>query len=155
MRFPKSMSPKHKKIQRWLKQTIAKPKPSLGGNSVCPYLNHYWHNTMIVESQDPRTVVEGFRHFKDIFKLEAVVVNGFDWDYDYMHDQINSWNRSYRKHDIICLGMHPDTEGEPLGFAYTYAYEPLIIIQRISTLKSARKQLKTTDYYSYYNNNTK
>jgi hypothetical protein len=155
MRFPNPMSDSHKKINNWLKQVIAKPRKKIGGHAVCPYLSDYWEKTMLVETTTPENVVEGFRHFKHIFNLEAVVVNGFDWEYDYMHQQIDLWNKRYRKHDVICLGMHPDTEQEPLGFAYTYTHEPLIIIQRISTLKNSRLQLKETDYYTYFNRKTK
>jgi hypothetical protein len=48
--------------------------------------------------------------------------------------------------------MRPDSEEPPLPLEYNYK-RPLIIAQKLSTLKMARQQLaKNTDYYSHYNN---
>jgi len=106
---------------------------------------------MVTTSEDPEQVVKNFVAFKDIFQLEAVVVHGFDWEYDDMIEELEYLNKKYRRKDIECLGMHPDTTDTPLKIDYTYRDEPLIIIQRRSTLLKARKELaKNTKYYTFF-----
>ena len=139
-----------KRIWRWIVSTIAKPNPQIGNFPVCPFINRYKDHIMIVKTDDPRRVIDNFVTFHKTFALEAVVCHGFDFSYEHLHSFVNKQNRRLKKKDIICLGMHPDTEDEPLGFAYTYRNEPLIIIQKISTLEHARKSLENTDYYTHY-----
>ena len=118
---------------------------------ICPYISKYDKEIMVVTSEDPEQVVKNFIVFKDIFHLEAVVVHGFDWEYEEVVDELEYLNKKYRKKDIECLGMHPDTTDTPLGIDYTYRDEPLIIIQRRSTLLKARKDLaKNTKYYTFF-----
>lgn len=104
----------------------------------------------MVRTHNPVQVIENFRVFKDVFQLEAVVAHGFDYSYEHLQRFAHKMNRKYAKHDITVLVMHPDTEGEPLGIAYTYKHEPLVIVQRTSTLERARKSLENTDYYTHY-----
>ena len=45
--------------------------------------------------------------------------------------------------------MHPDGDENVLPVDYQFEL-PLLIIQRLSTLKKARKQLEKTKYYKHY-----
>lgn len=138
-------------IWHWLKKVIAKPRKSLGGHAICPYLKQYMDRIKIVESVAPMAVAQNFEAFHRQFNLEAVIVHGFDWDYDRVHKEVDAINRRYKRKNIECLAMCPDSEGAPLPLEYNYK-EPLIILQKRSTLKVARQQLaKITDYYTYYN----
>jgi len=149
VKFKRQISRSDRKVWNWLNK-IAKPNPKIGNNSVCPYINSYKDNIMVVQTATPWVVIDSFSTFKDIFKLEAVVIHGFDWDFDTMHSHIDTWNKKYKKRDVFVLGMHPDTEEPPLPLEYNYS-KPLIIVQKHSTLKQARHKLaKTTDYYTYH-----
>jgi len=139
-----------KAIHKWIDKYIAKPNDKIGGFPVCPFINRYRKQIQIVETDDPSHVVENFSVFHQQFGIEAVICHGFDWDYDSLEKFTNKVNRKYKKKDVMTLFMHPDTEEEPLPIHYTFNKAPLVIIQRISVLESARKSLKKTDYYSYY-----
>lgn len=151
MRYPKKMSPSDKQVWQWLDK-ISKPQPTLNGNAICPWISTYRHKIMVVKSDTPDVVVENFAVFKQTFALEAVVIYGFRMNYDQQYAFINKLNKRYKKRDVFLLGMRPDSEEPPLPLEYNYK-RPLIIAQKLSTLKMARQQLaKNTDYYSHYNN---
>lgn len=139
-----------RQIKRWIYTKLAKPNPKTGNFAICPYINKYKTQISVVHTDDPWVCVENFHVFSKTFGLEAVVCWGFDWTYEKLHSECNKINKKYSKKDILCLAMHPDTEDEPLPGNYTWRKCPLIIIQRISTLENARKQLKNTDYYQHY-----
>lgn len=138
------------RIWQWINTEIQRPRKQIGNFPVCPFIKHYKKHIMVVKTSDPRRVIDNFVNFHKTFALEAVVCHGFDFSYEHLHSFVNKQNRRLRKKDVICLAMHPQTEGEPLGIAYTYTREPLIIIQKISTLEGARKSLQKTDYYTYF-----
>ncbi len=142
------MSLSDKKVWQYLDH-ISKPQKKLGGNAICPYITQYKDRIMVIHSTTPQQVVENFSHFKDIFHLEAVVVYGFNLTYDKQYEQIERWNKRYKKKDVFVLGMRPDSEEPPLPLNYNFT-KPLIIIQKLSTLQKARHNLaKNTDYYTY------
>ena len=138
-------------IWRWLKRVIAKPRKRLGGHAICPYLQEYMDRISLVESVTPITVAENFATFHRQFGLEAVIVYGFDWDFDRVHKEVDAINKKLKSKDVECLAMCPDSEGAPFPIEYNYT-EPLIILQKRSTLQEKRNHLaKMTDYYTYYN----
>lgn len=148
MTSKRKMSLSDKKVWQYLDH-ISKPQKKLGGNAICPYIKHYKDRIMVIHSTTPQQVVENFAHFKDIFHLEAVVVYGFNLTYDKQYEQIERWNKRYKKKDVFVLGMRPDSEEPPLPLNYNFT-KPLIIIQKLSTLQKARHNLaKNTDYYTY------
>jgi hypothetical protein len=145
------MSPSDKQVWQWLDK-ISKPQPKLNGNAICPWIQHFRHKIMVVKSDTPDVVIENFAVFKQTFALEAVVIYGFRMNYDQQYAFINKLNKRYKKRDVFLLGMRPDSEEPPLPLEYNYK-RPLIIAQKLSTLKMARQQTaKNTDYYSHYNN---
>lgn len=145
------MSPSVKKLWTWLNKTIAKPNKKIGGHAVCPYITQYMDHIMIVEDTDPEQVLKNFVNFRSVFKLEAVVVVGMDWDFDTLTDWCEHMCKKYKRKDIEVLGMAPDSEEPPLPLGYNY-HKPIVVIQTRSTLLNARKLLaKNTDYYDYYN----
>lgn len=147
----KEKSQLKQKILRYIKNKLGVNHTKVGDMPICPYIQQYKNAITVVESDDPEQIVKNFIVFRDIFKLEAVVVYGFDWEYDDLADELDYLNKKYRRKDIECLGMHPDTEQTPLPVEYTFRDTPLIIIQRRSTLLKARKELaKTTKYYKYF-----
>jgi hypothetical protein len=105
---------------------------------------------MVVKSTNPEVVVHNFSVFKHTFALEAVVVYGFESDFDTMTDLCDKWDRKYRKRDVECLYMHPDATEPPLPIDYQWRDCELLIIQKRSTLERSRQLLKNTDYYSYF-----
>ena len=138
-------------IWQWLKRVIAKPRKRLGGHAICPYLNEYLDRIGLVKSATPMRVAENFVIFNRVFGLEAVIVHGFDWDFDTVHNEVDAINNKFKNKDLECLAMCPDSEGAPFNINYNYE-QPLIILQKRSTLQQARQQLsKMTDYYTYYN----
>lgn len=147
----KEKSQLKQKILKYIKNKIGTNNIKVGNMPICPYIQRYKNNITVVESDDPEQIVKNFITFRDIFHLEAVVVYGFDCDYDDLVDELNYLNKKYRRKDIECLGMHPETDQTPLPVEYTFRDTPLIIIQRRSTLLKARKELaKNTKYYTYF-----
>lgn len=145
---------KHK-IWQYLLNTIAKPRKELGNFPVCPFVKQYRNEILVVKSNNYVNTINNFAVFKDQFDLEAVVVYGFDENADTVLQVLESINKKLKNKDVFCLYMDPDFEDPPLPVDYEWHDCPLIIIQRLSTLKKHRKQLKKTDYYSYYSDSTK
>lgn len=144
------MSPSVKKLWHWI-NSLTKPRNKIGGHSICPFLKQYLEKIMIIEDTNPEQVILNYITFRNVFKLEAVVVTGNNWDFDTLMDWCERMSKKYKKQDIEVLGMSPDSVEPPLPFNYNYS-KPLIIIQTRSTLTQARNSLaKTTDYYDYYN----
>ena len=55
-----------------------------------------------------------------------------------------------KKQDVCCFMMHPDGDEDVLPVHYDMDL-PLLIVQRISTLKEAKKKMKAnTNYYKHY-----
>lgn len=140
-----------KKTKQWL-NNISQPKRKLGGNAICPSLAQFMAQTQVVYSTDPHSVVETFAQLKNLLHLEAVVIVGDTWDYDWQLECVTQWNKKYKSQDVYCLMMNPNTCEPPLPLEYTFE-RPLFVVQRLSTLKHARKNTaKNTNYYTFYNN---
>ena len=88
---------------------IAKPRKRLGGHAICPYLQQYMDRISLVESVTPMTVAENFATFHRQFGLEAVIVYGFDWDFDTVHKEVDAINKKFKTKDVECLAMCPDS----------------------------------------------
>lgn len=138
------------RLWRWMLNTLSKPRKQLDGLPICPYLNRYKNNIQVVETQDPSSAVIGFAAFKDLFDLEAVVVYGFESDWDYWHAQIDKWNETYADDDTVCLYMDPDSIDPPIDIDYTWRECAIIVVQRASTLATNKLHLQKTAYYTHY-----
>lgn len=150
MTSKRKMSSSDKRVWQWL-DNISRPNKTLNGNAICPWLAKYMDKTMVVKSTTPETVINNFATFKDVFHIEAVVIYGFRMGYDKQYDWIDRWNKRYKKKDVYVLGMRPDSEEPPLPVKYNFE-KPLIIVQKLSTLKKARQETaKNSDYYKHYN----
>jgi hypothetical protein len=86
---------------------------------------------------------------KDIFRLEACVVYGFWMNYEKMEKMVSVLNKDLKSRDVCCFMMHPDGDESVLPVEYNLDV-PILIIQRISTLKKAKQQLSKTNYYKHY-----
>lgn len=119
------------------------------GHAICPFIKQY-------EDQIQTVQVKNLQHLKthlhtvcgilNAVGMEAVVLHGFRCSYETLHKIAGDFQRRYGKLDITILAMHPDTEDSPLGIEYNYS-QPLIIVQKTSTLESARTRLKGSKYY--------
>ena len=139
-----------------MRKVIAKPREELNGHAICPFLNQYFTQVTVVENPCFEQVAENFANLHQTLGLEAVVVYGFENDWDSVEARVNALNRKLRKKDIYCLFMMPDSVEPPLPFEYNFKYAPLVIVQKHSTLKQARQKLaKSKDYYKVYNGSTK
>lgn len=141
---------KHK-IKQWMRKVIAKPREQLNGHAICPFIDQYWNNITVVESNDFAKVADNFAALGKTLGLEAVVVYGFPGDWDQIERKVNNLNRRLRKKDVYCLFMMPDSVEPPLPLNYNFKHLPLVIIQKLSTLQQARQKLaKSKDYYKVY-----
>lgn len=131
--------------------TLSKPRSQLNGLPICPFLKSYKDKIQIVETDDPYTAVTGFAAFKDLFHLEAIVIHGFQADFDRWTDTIDVWNEKHKDQDIICLYMDPEAVEPPIDLSYTWQDCALIIVQRASTLAKHQSDLQKTAYYTHYN----
>ena len=137
------------KIIKWF-DTLTKPHKRLDGLPICPYLQKYKDNVMVIRNKDPEKLANNFALQKDIFKLQAMVVFGFWMSWDKMEKMVDRINKKLKKQDVCCFMMHPDGDEDVLPVHYDMDL-PLLIVQRISTLKEAKKKLKAnTNYYKHY-----
>ena len=137
------------KIIKWF-DTLTKPQKKLDGLPICPFLAKYKDSVMVVRNTDPEKIANNFALQKDIFKLQAMVVFGFWMSWDKMERMVDSLNKKLKKKDVICFMMHPDGDEDTLPIQYDMDL-PLLILQRISTLKQAKKKLReNTNYYKHY-----
>lgn len=139
-------------IWHYLLTTLSQSRKELGGHAVCPFVKGYKDKILVLESQNPENIVSNFANFHESFGMEAIVVYGFDIDFNTLDKLTESWNKKYHKKDVECLFMDPDAVDPPLPVEYIWRECPLIIIQRRSTLEKHRRQLKEkSDYYTYFN----
>jgi hypothetical protein len=139
------------KIYQYLIKVIARPRKKIGGFAICPFLKRYLNNIQIIITQDYSKTLDTTCQLLGPLGLEAVVISGYDMDYDKLEHLVNKKTRKFKKQDIEILFMHPETVEPPLPLNYTFKYAPLIIVQRKSTLQNARKTLKNkTNYYKYH-----
>jgi len=139
------------KIYQYLVKVIARPQKQIGGFAICPFLKRYLNNIQIVITQDYDSTLDICCQLLGPLGLEAVVISGYDMDYDTLESLVNRKSRKYKKRDIELLFMHPETVEPPLPLNYNFKYAPLIIVQKRSTLQNARKTLKNkTNYYKYH-----
>jgi len=131
--------------------TLSKPRSQLDGLPICPFLKSYKDKIEIVETDDPLNAVKGFAAFKDLFHLEALVIHGFEADFDYWTDTLDVWNEQFAEQDTICLYMDPEAVEPPIDLDYTWRDNALIIVQRASTLAKHQSDLQKTAYYTHYN----
>jgi hypothetical protein len=140
-----------KSVEEYL-DFLSKPHPELG-YAICPYLKQYSKQIQIVKVSNIKQLRSQLHTICGILNavgMEAAVLHGFKCSYDRLHDIIDTYQQRYKRNNITLLGMHPNTEDSPLGIEYNYT-EPLIIVQKSSTLKRARTQLKSSKYYDNWN----
>lgn len=135
-------------IERWLNR-ISRAQKKLDGYAICPYLKKYRSRIITVVDNDIENCAKNYLNFRVPFQLEGLVVEMDHCDFDKLEVRVRKLNKQYKMQDLTVLMMHPDTEEPPLPLEYNYQ-RPLVIFQNTSTLERARKNLKTTKYYSYY-----
>jgi hypothetical protein len=139
------------KIYQYLIKVIARPRKKIGGFAICPFLKRYINDIEIVITDDYDKTIDTVCQMLGPLGLEAVVISGYDMEYDDLEKIANKKSRKYRKLDIEILYMHPETVDPPLPLNYNFKYAPLIIVQKNSTLQKARKTLENkTNYYKYH-----
>lgn len=143
------MSAGIQKVRRWL-MMIGKPQDKLNGMAICPFIKKYMDKVYIIEAEDyyeQGTVACEMIH---PLNFEAVVISGPIISYDRLNKIHNTLNKKYKHRDIEVLFMHPDTEEPPLPLEYNFT-QPLLIVQKRSTLEESRKILhKSGKYYDLY-----
>lgn len=130
--------------------TLSKPRSQLDGLAICPFVKSYKNKIEIVETADPYAAVSGFAAFKNLFDLEAVVIHGFEADFDYYTQTLDVWNEQLVDDDVFCLYMDPESIEPPIDLDYTWRECALIIVQRRSTLEQSQLYLQKTAYYTHY-----
>lgn len=142
-------------IDQWLWRKIAKKHKAIGNLPICPFLQQYRKNIMIVESDNAVETARIFADLKDALALEAVILHGPYYEYDDLVDVCDLIDHKFAKRDVTVLCMHPDTDEPPLPLEYNF-YWPLIILQKTSTLSRAKNiLLKNTNYYDYFQDSGK
>ena len=136
------------KVKAWLDK-LSKPNKKISNMPICPFIGKYRNRIHIAQTTKPEDLANNFAHMKDVFQFEAVVAFGFWMSYDKMDKMITTLNKKLAHKDTICLMMHPDGDESVLPVDYQFEL-PILIIQRLSTLNKARKQLEKTKYYKHY-----
>lgn len=137
-----------KDIEKWLHQ-LCVPQKKMGGFAICPYLKSFLPHIHIAENRDPWRMARQFADIKGAFALEGLVVYGFRCGYDSMVKKIAQLNKEIELKDCHALMMHPAGNQSVLPIDYNLDI-PIVIVQRLSTLQTARRKLKKTNYYKHY-----
>lgn len=135
-------------LQKWI-QLLMKPQRKLDGLSICPYLQKFRNQIMLVRNSDPEKLANNFADQKNIFQLEGMVVYGFAMKYEKLERLVAQLNKKLKAKDVCCFMFHPDGDEDVLPVEYPFNL-PLLIVQKISTLEAAKKQLSKTNYYKHY-----
>jgi len=139
------------RVWRYIHNKLAKKQPRLGGMAICPYIKQYKDRIQVVETTNWEAKISQVCELFHIFDYEAVVICGPSEDFDELHSIADDYQSRYYHKDIEILVMHPDTVDAPLPLDYNFRYSPLVIVQRASTLQTARETLeKSGKYYRYY-----
>lgn len=137
-----------KKLEKWI-TSLTQPRKELDGMPICPYISKYRERIHLARHDNPEKLARHFADVKDIFRFEACVVYGFWLSYNRMEKLITILNKDLKKKDVCCFMFHPDGDESVLPVEYPFDI-PLLIIQKISTLEKAKKQLSKTNYYKHY-----
>jgi len=135
-------------LKKWLRD-LTQPRAELDGLPICPFLARYENQVHLAQNKDPERLCRHFADVKDIFRLEACLVYGFSMTWNNMEKMVTRLNRDLKSRDVCCFMMHPDGDESVLPVEYNLPV-PILIIQRISTLQAAKKQLSKTNYYKHY-----
>jgi len=136
------------KLKAWLDK-LSKPNKKMDNLPICPYIKKYRNSIHIAKTTKPEFLANNFAEMKDVLHFEAVIAFGFWMSYDKMDKMVTGLNKKLAHKDTICLMMHPDGDSSVLPVDYQFEL-PLLIIQKLSTLQKARKDLQKTNYYKHY-----
>lgn len=128
---------------------MTKPRKELNNFAICPFLAKHEKSIHLAHNTEPEQLCRHFADVKDIFRLEACVVYGFWMSWEKMEKMVARLNRDLKQKDVCCFMMHPEGDESVLPVEYDCPV-PLLIIQKISTLKHAKQQLSKTKYYKHY-----
>ena len=135
-------------LQKWIKLLMT-PQRKLDGLPICPYLQKFRSQIMLVRNEDPEKIAKNFADQKNIFHLEGMVVYGFAMKYEKLDKLVDKLNKNLKAKDVCCFMFHPDGDEDVLPVEYPFNL-PVLIVQKISTLTAAKKQLSKTNYYKHY-----
>lgn len=140
-----------KDILDWCQKFVEVPHVALGGWPPCPYARQarLAGTVQILLGSDPYYDLKN-RSLWGMNNLE-VIIYAYDpaqWDYAAFHASIQSANKEFLlPRDIIALEDHPADVEDVMGVVMNQGTYALALVQSLSKLNSAAKQIGTKDFY--------
>jgi hypothetical protein len=125
-------------VRNWIAELIM-PREELGNHSICPFAatSSFLIRETTIGGVSPISGVD-----VAIFIVEENVT------IDHLIDRCRILNEMYP--DYIFLDDHKDDPSYINGIQSNYGIDNLILVQKKDKLLTARKNLKKTDYYTYW-----
>lgn len=143
------------KLFKWLENFVEVPNKSLNNWSPCPYarqarLENKIYIDMIENHENIKNII-----LKSIDKLEKYDVIVFCLDhksinYKILESTVLELNNELKQKDTVLLEDHPDMPEFINGVKMNFDHCALILVQKLSKLKSASNQLKGKGYYDVW-----
>ena len=131
--------------------SLTQPQQQLDGHAICPFIQKYFDDISYTQHGSEESVLALIPKVVAQKNVAHVMECVFEWDWFDMERTLQTLHHLYLRDDMEFLFMHPESEDAPLPL-HNYRYQhPLIIAQRRSILREARKRLaKTTNYYEHW-----
>jgi len=138
-------------ILAWSETFVEVPHPALGGWPPCPFARQARLNKTIqvLTGTDPYFDLRN-RSRWGMGKYEVIVYayNPEEWPYDRFHTAIENANQEFLlAHDILALEDHPAEIEDVNGVIMNQGKYALILVQSLSKLNTAAKQMSTKGFY--------
>lgn len=129
-------------VDKWVSR-ISEKNPNLGGQRICPFAK-----VPEIVSVKNKLTIENFINFSD--QVTVYMEDGIYSSYDNLERLCRELKNIHPK--FTFLPDHPHRKNFIKGQETGNGVFPCIIVQNTEELKSARKSLEKTDYYSYWDN---
>jgi len=153
-------------LTTWMKTFVEKPHPLLGNWAPCPYARKARvDNKIVIEFADTKylesSILDNIFHLEDSvagewvqFESKDVVIiafNHIEITVDELSEFVEYMNDRLIEKDIIILEDHPDAEADKVNeVIMNFGKCGLLLIQRLSKLNEASRQLKAKGYYDHW-----
>ena len=144
-----------KEIQAWMQSFVEKPNPKFGNMPPCPYARQArLQNKIDIKDLDKDYFVcltDAARTWTDEFDVVIFVeriVNRYEPQE--LSAIVEEVNKRVMPMDIVCLEDHPHEPEIINGVQMNNGKYVLVLMQRLSKINDASKQLENTSYYKHW-----
>jgi len=136
----------------WMQDFVEKPNPLLNDWAPCPYARQARINKAIeIVFSEPLSLVLNVERSLPLLEDKDVVIVCFDHtliDANTIEELVRVHNSLLMTRDYVILEDHPDNTEMLNGVRMNFGKCGLLLVQRLSKLSTASKQLKEKGYYN-------